>query len=408
MPTIRIIIHGCNGKMGQAVASAAAAHPDIEVVAGIDKLPESKQNPFPTYGSLDQCTKQADVIVDFSNPAALPDLLAFAIERRIALVIATTGFSRDDIKLMEQASQTIPIFRSANMSLGVNVMLELVQKAAATLGNEFDIEVIEKHHNQKVDAPSGTAYALADAINEVLLNSKDYIYGRHSKNQRRSKSEIGIHAVRGGTIPGQHTVMFAGSDEVLEITHTAYSRQIFALGALRACKYIAKKPPGLYGMKDMLNEQAAVTNIYSDNQQTLMTINNIPDSTVAIAQIFESIAQQNINIDLISQTTPVNGLLNISFTLPSKDLEKAIKVVNDLHASLPTISLNTYEDIVKLSVEGPGMAQQPGIAAKVFSIMAQQNIRIMAITTSETKISYIIHPLDERKALEALMEAFEL
>jgi len=409
MPTIRIIIHGCNGRMGQAVAAAAAAHPGIQIVAGIDKFPESKKNPFPTYGSLNQCKEQADVIVDFSNPAALHDLLTFAVERKIALVIATTGFSQEDIHLIEQASHIIPIFRSANMSLGVNVMLELVQKAAVSLGNdEFDIEVIEKHHNQKVDAPSGTAYALADAINEVLLNSKNYIYGRHSKNQRRSKTEIGIHAVRGGTIPGQHTVMFAGSDEVLEITHTAYSRQIFAMGALRACKYIAKKPAGLYGMKDMLNEQAVVTNIYSDNQQALITISNIPDNTVAIAKIFESIARQNINIDLISQTTPVGGLLNISFTLPIKDLEKAIEAVNDLQASFPTISLNTYEDIVKLSVEGPGMAQQPGIASRVFSIMAQQNIRIMAITTSETKISYIIHPLDERRALEALMEAFEL
>ncbi|WP_276576347.1 ACT domain-containing protein [Caldicoprobacter algeriensis] len=158
----------------------------------------------------------------------------------------------------------------------------------------------------------------------------------------------------------------------------------------------------------MLNEQAAVTNINSDNRQALITINNIPDDTTVIAKIFQSIAQQNINIDIISQTTPLNGQLSLSFTLPHKDLEKAIEVVNDLQASLPTISLNTYEGIVKLSVEGPGMAQQPGIAAKVFSIMAQQNIRIMAITTSETKISYIIHQLDEKKALEALMEAFEL
>ncbi len=405
---IRIIIHGCNGKMGQAVASAAAADPDIQVVAGIDKFPDSKQNPFPTYGSLSQCKETADVIVDFSTPAALADLLAFANERKIAAVIATTGFSQDDIKLIEQASRSIPIFRSANMSLGVNVMLELAQKAAFTLGDEFDIEIIEKHHNQKVDSPSGTAYALADAINQTLLNSKNYIYGRHSKNQRRSKSEIGIHAVRGGTIPGQHTVLFAGSDEVLEITHTAYSRQIFALGALRACKYIVRKSPGLYGMKDMLNEQAAVTNINSDNQQALITINNIPDDTAAIAKIFQSIAQQDINIDMISHTTPVNGQLSISFTVPRKDVGKAIEVVNDLETLLPTISLNTYEGIVKLSVEGPGMAQQPGIAAKVFSIMAQQNIKIMAITTSETKISYIIHQLDEKKALEALMEAFEL
>jgi len=405
---INVIIHGCNGKMGQAVASAAAADPDMQVVAGIDKFPESKQNPFPTYSSLSQCKEIADVIVDFSNPAALPDLLAFAKQHKTALVIATTGFSQDDIKLIEQASGSISIFRSANMSLGVNVMLELVQKAASILGDRFDIEIVEKHHNQKIDSPSGTAYALADAINETLLNSKSYIYGRHSKNDKRSKSEIGIHAVRGGTIPGEHTVLFAGSDEVLQIIHTAYSRQIFALGALSACKYMVGKPSGLYSMKDMLNERAAVTNINSNNQEALITINNIPDDTASIAQIFQSIADQNINIDIISQTTPVYGKLSISFTLPHKDLEKAIQAVNDLQASLPSISLNTYEEIVKLSVEGPGMKQQPGIAAKVFSIMAQQNIRIMAITTSETKISYIIHPLDEKKALEALMEAFEL
>lgn len=408
MPTTSIIIHGCNGRMGQAVASAAAAFPGIQVVAGVDRFPGSKQNPFPTYGSLSLCNEHADVIVDFSNPAALPDLLAFARERKIALVIATTGFSQDDIRIIEQASQEIPIFRSANMSLGVNVMLELVQKAAAALGNEFDIEVIEKHHNQKIDAPSGTAYVLADAMNEVLLNSKDYIFGRHSKNQRRSKSEIGIHAVRGGTIPGQHTVLFAGSDEVLEITHTAYSRQIFAMGALRACKYIAKKAPGLYGMKDMLNEQAAVTNINSDGQQSLITINNISQSTAAIALIFESMTQHNINVDLISQTTPVDGKFDLSFTLPRKDFNKAMEVLDGLKASLPGTSIDAYQDIVKLSVEGAGMAHQPGIAARAFGTMAHQNIRVLSITTSETKISFIIHPLDEIKALEALMEAFEL
>jgi len=405
---IRIIIHGCNGRMGQAVAAAAASDPTIHVVAGIDKFSDKKSNPFPTYGSLEECSEDADVIVDFSVPAALPNMLDYAVNRNIPLVIATTGFSKDDLDLIAKASHSISVFQSANMSLGVNVMLELARNAASALGNLFDIEIIEQHHNQKLDSPSGTAYALADAINETLLYSKNYVYGRHSKHDKRSKSEIGIHAIRGGTMPGEHTILFAGDDEVLKITHTAFSRQIFALGALRACKYIVTKPPGLYGMKDMLTQQSAVTNISSSNKDALVTVNNIPQDSNAVARVFQALAKENINVDMISQTAPADKMVNISFSLPRKDLQRALTVINELQTSFPTISMSTNGQIVKLSVEGTGMEYQPGIAARIFTVMAEQNINIKAITTSETKVSFIIDHQEEKKALEALMMAFEL
>jgi len=405
---INIILHGCNGRMGQAVASAAAADPTVRIVAGVDKFPDAKNNNFPVYHSLEECSENADVIIDFSMPAALPLILDYAKKQNIPVVIATTGFSNDELDLITKTSNSIPIFRSANMSLGVNVMMELAQNAASVLGNLFDIEIIEQHHNQKLDSPSGTAYALADAINEALLNSKAYVYGRHSKHEKRSKTEIGIHAVRGGTIPGEHTVLFAGNDEVLKITHTAFSRQIFALGALRACKFITAKPPGLYGMKDMLTQQAAVTNISSSNREALVTINHIPSDSNSIALIFQTLADHNINIDMISQSAPIDRKVNISFSLPRKDLQMAIMAVNDLQPLLPSISMSTNGQIVKLSVEGMGMEHQPGVAARIFTIMAEQNIDIKAITTSETKVSYIIDKQDEKRALEALMEAFEL
>ena len=405
---INVIIHGCNGRMGQAVAAAAAADPTIQVAAGVDKFPDKENNPFPAYGSLEECSEDADVIIDFSIPAALPNLLDYAVNRNIPVVIATTGFSNDDFGLIGKASQSIPVFQSANMSLGVNVMLELAKNDALAIGSLFDIEIIEQHHNQKLDSPSGTAYALADAINETLLNSKNYVYGRFSKHDKRSKSEIGIHAVRGGTIPGEHTVLFAGNDEVLKITHTAFSRRIFALGALNACKYVVTKQPGLYNMKDMLTQQTAVTNISSSKREALVTINDVPYDAYAVAAIFQSLAKQNINIDMISQTAPVDGKINISFSLTRDDLQKAVTAVNELQSAYPAISLNTNGHIVKLSVEGTGMEHQPGIAAKIFTIMAEQNISIKAITTSETKVSYIIERQDEKKALEALMMAFEL
>ena len=243
----KIIISGCNGRMGRVVESICEADPDVSVVAGFDVSLESRA--FPVFVSPANFTGEADAVIDFSNPAALDGLLAFALERKVPLVLATTGYSDEQLAQIDEASKHIPIFRSANMSLGINVLLELVKKAAAVLGDSYDIEIVEKHHNRKVDAPSGTALMIADAAASALNFKPEYVYERHSVCQSRDKKEIGISAVRGGTIVGIHEIMFAGRDEIIEIKHTAMSREIFANGAVKAAKFLAGvSKPGMYDM----------------------------------------------------------------------------------------------------------------------------------------------------------------
>lgn len=243
----KIIISGCNGRMGRVVESICEADPDVSVVAGFDVSLESRA--FPVFVSPANFTGEADAVIDFSSPAALDGLLAFALERKVPLVLATTGYSDEQLAQIDEASKHIPIFRSANMSLGINVLLELVKKAAAVLGDSYDIEIVEKHHNRKVDAPSGTALMIADAAASALNFKPEYVYERHSVRQSRDKKEIGISAVRGGTIVGIHEIMFAGRDEIIEIKHTAMSREIFANGAVKAAKFLAGvSKPGMYNM----------------------------------------------------------------------------------------------------------------------------------------------------------------
>ncbi len=243
----KIIISGCNGRMGRVVESICESDPDVSVVAGFDVSLESRA--FPVFVSPANFTGEADAVIDFSSPAALDGLLAFALERKVPLVLATTGYSDEQLAQIDEASKHIPIFRSANMSLGINVLLELVKKAAAVLGDSYDIEIVEKHHNRKVDAPSGTALMIADAAASALNFKPEYVYERHSVRQSRDKKGIGISAVRGGTIVGIHEIMFAGRDEIIEIKHTAMSREIFANGAVKAAKFLAGvSKPGMYDM----------------------------------------------------------------------------------------------------------------------------------------------------------------
>ncbi|MBA7475316.1 4-hydroxy-tetrahydrodipicolinate reductase [subsurface metagenome] len=239
--------------MGRVVARAALQAPDFEVVAGIDPAEAEGEKIFPVYRNLESCGEKADVVIDFSHAEALPSLLKGAVQKGLPLVIATTGFSSKDKQLIEAESAAIPIFQAANMSLGINLVSELIRKAALALGSAFDIEIIEKHHNLKKDAPSGTALALADSINSALPDPKKQVFGRHTRTERRAPEEIGIHAIRGGTIVGEHTVLFAGKDEVVEIKHTAYSKQIFAAGALKAARFLKDRTAGFYTMKELIN-----------------------------------------------------------------------------------------------------------------------------------------------------------
>lgn len=250
---INIILRGCNGKMGQVITDIIDADDNAEIIAGVD-ITQNRVNQYPVYQSFAKCNVKADVIIDFSSPVNLEEMLEYAIKHRVGIVLCTTGLTPEQLKLIEDASRIIPILRSANMSMGVNLVTKLIKEAAAILADAgFDIEIIEKHHNKKVDAPSGTALALADAMNEVLNNEYGYKYDRSTERGARPKKEIGISAVRGGTIVGEHEIIFAGMDEVIEIRHTAYSRAIFAKGAVQAAKFLPGKSAGMYHMSDLMD-----------------------------------------------------------------------------------------------------------------------------------------------------------
>lgn len=249
---VRVIMHGCNGVMGQVITGMAKDMEGLKIVAGID-LKNDKENGYPVYASLEECKEEADVVVDFASPKAVDHLMDFCAEKQQGLVLCTTGLSEEQIQKVKETAKKTAVMRSANMSLGVNLLLKLIQDAAKVLaGSGFDIEIVEKHHNQKKDAPSGTALALADSINESLGNQYHYVYDRSSVHEKRDPKEIGIASVRGGSIVGDHDVIFAGKDEVITFNHTAYSKAIFAKGALEAAKFLAEKEPGLYDMSDVV------------------------------------------------------------------------------------------------------------------------------------------------------------
>ena len=250
----KIIISGCNGHMGRVVAALCAEDPQVEVVAGFD-VKATEDGAFPVYSSPALFSGQADAVIDFSSPAALDGLLAFGRSTHTPLVLATTGYSPEQVAQINAAAGEVPIFRSGNMSLGINVLLELVKKAASILGSSCDIEIVERHHRRKVDAPSGTALMIADAAAEGCGHETEYVYDRHSVSHPREKKEIGISSVRGGTIVGEHEIIFAGHDEIMEIKHTAMSREVFAQGAVAAAKFMAAtKEPGLYDMSHLVQQ----------------------------------------------------------------------------------------------------------------------------------------------------------
>ena len=251
---LNLLISGCNGHMGRVLAQICREAEDVEVTAGFDLLGQENED-FPVFSSPSAYPGQADALIDFSAPAALPALLDFGKERNVPLVLATTGYSPEQLALIEAASKEVPIFRSGNMSLGINVLAGLVRKAAAALGEDFDIEIVERHHRRKVDAPSGTAILLAEEAAASLSCELKYVYERQSVRKPRGKREIGISSVRGGNIVGDHEVIFAGRDEVIELKHSAMSREVFASGALRAARFLAEVgAPGLYSMTDLVGQ----------------------------------------------------------------------------------------------------------------------------------------------------------
>lgn len=248
----RIIMSGCNGAMGNMITGIVEEDKEAQIVAGID-ITDNGDKSYPVFPSIKDCDVEADAIIDFSTPKILDDLLAYSEEKKVPVVLCTTGYSEEQLAKIEAAAEKTAILKSANMSLGINTLLKLVQDAAKVFATEgFDVEIVEKHHNKKLDAPSGTALALADAVNEAMGNPYEYVYDRSQRRQARDKKELGISAVRGGTIVGDHDVIFAGTDEVITFSHTAYSKAVFGKGAVSAAKFLKGKEKGRYEMADVI------------------------------------------------------------------------------------------------------------------------------------------------------------
>lgn len=394
-----IIINGACGKMGRVVTEVAAGM-GLSVVAGVDRYAAGAKAYYPLYEKIEDCVLPADVVVDFSRPDALPGLLKYCTEHNMGLVLATTGYTAQDLEAIKAASEIIPIFKTANMSVGVNIMLDLVRKAAMSLP-EFDIEIVEKHHNAKVDAPSGTALLIADAMKQVCLNEKEYVFGRTPASGRRQRAEIGIHAVRGGTVTGEHEVYFFGNDEVVTITHQAASRKIFAIGAIKAAEYLQGKKPGIYDMQDVLLAHSGVTNLYVDRTQTVLTLRGLALSQPA--RVFEAMANADVSVDMISQTMPVSGRIDLSITLDTVNVEKAFSVFSAMN-----LPIECDSDVAKVVIEGSGMERQTGIAAGVFAALETADVYPSLISTSETKIGLIVKAADADKAAAAIREKYAL
>lgn len=249
---VRAIMHGCNGRMGRVITGLIHDDEAIEIVAGIDTY-TGIANDYPVFESIEKCDVDADVIIDFSNASAADTLLDYCVEKQIPVVLCSTGLSADQLAKVEESAKKVAVLKSANMSMGINLLMKLLKDAAKVLSPAgYDIEIVERHHNQKLDAPSGTAIALADSINESMNGAFDYVYDRSKERKKRDSKEIGISAVRGGTIVGDHEVIFAGMDEVIEFKHTAYSRGVFGKGAVEAAKFLAGKPAGWYDMADVI------------------------------------------------------------------------------------------------------------------------------------------------------------
>ena len=249
---IKILMHGCNGKMGRMITEIAKQDQDVEIVAGVDKY-TAVANEYPVFETISECDVDADAVIDFSNAGAVDELLDYCVEKKLPVVLCTTGLSEEQLARVKEVSEKIAVLKSANMSMGINLLLKLLKDAAKVLAPAgYDMELVEKHHNQKLDAPSGTALALADSMNEALGNEYEYVYDRSQVRKKRDVKEIGISAVRAGTIVGEHEVIFAGTDEVIEFKHTAYSRSVFAKGAVEAAKFLAEQKRGMYDMGDVI------------------------------------------------------------------------------------------------------------------------------------------------------------
>lgn len=386
---IRLALSGAGGRICRTLYKSLIGSKDFEIVFGVDFYP-ADDLPYPVYRKFGDAVLEADVIIDFSKADALDEILNYAVAHNTRTILATTGYTDDQIKRIQYAAKQIPIFRSSNMSLGVNLLANLSKSAMKFLGDSYDVEIIETHHNQKLDSPSGTAVTLANVINEVRDNALTPVYGRHESAHRREKSEIGIHAVRGGTVVGKHDVMFLGLGEVVTLSHEAENKEVFVRGALRAASFLMDKEAGLYDMHSILGDYYAVTTVNAEPNTSLVSLPSI--SPEGFLSLLDGIKEANINLDMISQNINPDGSLIVSFTLPDKDLPEVERLIP------PTIKHSAIVGMAKLNTEGAGMKHKSGVAFEVLTILKNLGVKVYAITTSETIISCSI---DSEKLLVA-------
>lgn len=405
---IKLVVNGACGQMGRTIIRLAQSHADeFEVIAGIDAYGDNVSEGVPVYKTHTEAPK-ADVIIDFSRPEAVKGVLEYCEKNGARLVLGTTGLGGEQKELIKHSIEKVPVFHSGNMSLGVNLQIKLIQDAAIALGEQYEVEIIEKHHNRKVDAPSGTALMLADAINAISHSERKYVFGRHSKDERRTKSEIGLHSIRGGTVVGEHAVGFYGQDEVVTIEHQAYSKQVFAAGALRAAQYLMQKQPGLYNMQNIVTEREQLAHLNTDTGQALITISSLPNLPGVMGTIFSTIAEKQIFVDMISTISHDGVLAQVSFSLPREKLAAAMNALKQLYGVYEGMDIYALDNITKITVEGPGMALRHGVAAELFTVLANAGVCIELVTTSETKISCCVKNSDAKKAVDAINKEFQL
>lgn len=398
---IKVIICGIGGRMGNTMYSLINSNPDFKLICGIDKMADLINLDVPVYPSFDKIEGRADVIIDFSKPEALDELLAYAVNTGTNLVIATTGHSAEQLESIRAASKKTGIFMASNMSLGINLLTGLAKDAAKFLGPDYEIEIIEQHHDKKVDSPSGTALSLAKAVQSVRDFPSPLVFGRHSSNQRRTKNEIGVHAVRGGTIIGKHDVMFIGTGEVITLKHEAEGKEVFAQGAVRAAKFMCGKPHGMYDMSSILGSLYAVTTVTSEKDVTLITLPCI--GADSIIKLLSALSDKNVNLDMISQTPVTGCAFSLSFTLPDNDADKAFNCLKAMN-----LGYEAVRNTCKITSEGAGMAHTGGVAKDVFEQLAGIGAKVFAVTTSETKISCCIEGAKGDEAEKALKKRFNV
>lgn len=404
---MKAIVNGACGQMGSAVVQLLQESPnEFQLVAGVSKT-SCAETPYSLVHNISEAPAGADIVFDFSHPSAIPAVIEYCKKNGARLIMGTTGLSESDFSLLQGASVSIPIFYSGNMSLGVSLQIELIKKAAAMLGDEFDIEITERHHRKKLDSPSGTALMLANALNEKFNDPRTLQFGRHGSS-RRSKNEIGVHSIRGGTITGEHDVEFFGTDEAVSISHKAYSRRIFALGALRAAQFMLHQEPGLYDMRDLLAAREALSRLYTEDSQSVVTVSSLPHEPDTLGAIFGVIAQSGIFVDMISMTAPSAMVGEVSFSLPQSQLSAAKAALKTLRPRYMGMDIHALENVTKLTVEDQRMAHEFGIAGKLFAALAEAGVRIELVTTSETKISCCVKNSDVARALDVIARQFEM